>query len=43
MEFLTIQIESELKKEFKIKCITDGKGMKEVIVELIKQYVRGEK
>jgi hypothetical protein len=40
MKMLTIRISEELHKTFKIKCVTEGTDMSNVVVSLIENYVK---
>lgn len=42
MDQIIFHLPKELKKEFKIKTIQEEKDMREVLVELIKKYLKGE-
>jgi len=43
MKALTIRIDEELHKAFKIKCVTEGVEMNAVVTKLIESYVRETK
>jgi hypothetical protein len=43
MKMLTIRIDEELHKAFKIKCVTEGTDMNSVLVSLIESYVKAGK
>jgi hypothetical protein len=43
MKVLTIRLEEELHKAFKIKCVTEGVDMNAVITKMIEGYVKGSK
>ena len=43
MKVLTIRIDEELHKAFKIKCVTEGVDMNTVITKLIESYVKESK
>jgi predicted HicB family RNase H-like nuclease len=40
MKALTIRLEDELHKAFKIKCVVEGVDMNAVVTKLIEQYVK---
>jgi len=40
MKALTIRIDEELHKAFKIKCVTEGVEMNAVVTKLIEGYVK---
>ncbi len=39
-ENLIVIVDSDLKREFRIRCITKNKNMTDVITELIKEYLK---
>ncbi len=43
MKALTIRLEDELHRAFKIKCVTEGVDMNDVIRKLIENYVNEAK
>ena len=43
MKALTIRINEELHKAFKIKCVVEGVEMNVVVTKLIEQYVKETK
>jgi hypothetical protein len=43
MKVLTIRLEEELHKAFKIKCVTEGVDMNPVITKMIEGYVKAGK
>jgi len=43
MKALTIRLEDELHKAFKIKCVVEGVEMNAVVTRLIGQYVKETK
>ena len=43
MKVLTIRLEEELHKAFKIKCVTEGVDMNAVIIKMIESYVKASK
>jgi len=43
MKVLTVRIDEDLHKAFKIKCVTEGIDMNTVITQLIESYVRESK
>ena len=43
MKVLTIRIDEELHKAFKIKCVTEDVDMNSVLTKLIEGYVKGSK
>ena len=43
MKVLTIRIDEELHKAFKIKCVTEGVEMNTVVMKLIESYVKESK
>jgi len=43
MKVLTIRLEEELHKAFKIKCVTEGVDMNAVIIKMIESYVKAGK
>jgi predicted HicB family RNase H-like nuclease len=43
MKVLTIRLEEELHKAFKIKCVTEGVDMNAVITKMIASYVKAGK
>ena len=43
MKALTVRIDEELHKAFKIKCVTEGVDMNTVITQLIESYVKETK
>ena len=43
MKALTVRIDEELHKAFKIKCVTEGVDMNAVITQLIENYVKESK
>lgn len=43
MKALTIRLQDELHKEFKIKCVVEGVEMNAVVTKLIEQYVKESK
>jgi predicted HicB family RNase H-like nuclease len=43
MKVLTIRLEDELHKAFKIKCVTEGVDMNAVITKMIEGYVKAGK
>ena len=43
MKALTIRIDDELHKAFKIKCVTEGVDMNAVITKMIEGYVKAGK
>ena len=43
MKVLTVRIDEELHKAFKIKCVTEGVEMNTVITKLIEGYVKEPK
>jgi predicted HicB family RNase H-like nuclease len=40
MKVLTIRLEEELHKAFKIKCVTEDVDMNSIIVKMIESYVK---
>ena len=43
MKLLTIRIDEELHRAFKIKCVTEGKDMSAVVIAMIESYVKESK
>ena len=43
MKVLTVRIDEDLHKAFKIKCVTEGIDMNTVITQLIESYVKESK
>ena len=43
MKALTIRIDDELHKAFKVKCVVEGVEMNAVVTKLIEQYVKESK
>jgi predicted HicB family RNase H-like nuclease len=43
MKALTVRLEDELHKAFKIKCVVEGMEMNAVVTKLIEQYVKESK
>jgi predicted HicB family RNase H-like nuclease len=43
MKALTIRLEDELHKAFKIKCVVEGVEMNAIVTRLIEQYVKEKK
>jgi hypothetical protein len=43
MKALTIRLEDELHKAFKIQCVVEGVEMNAVVTKLIAQYVKESK
>ena len=43
MKALTIRLEDELHRAFKIKCVTEGVDMNEIVRKLIENYVNEAK
>jgi hypothetical protein len=43
MKVLTIRLEEELHKAFKIKCVTEGVDMNTIITKMIEGYVKAGK
>ena len=43
MKALTVRIDEELHKAFKIKCVTEGVDMNTLITQLIESYVKESK
>jgi len=43
MKLLTVRLDDELHKAFKVKCVLDGADMNAVVTKLIEDYVNEAK
>jgi predicted HicB family RNase H-like nuclease len=43
MKRIIADIDPDLHKQFKIKAVIDQKSMSQILIELIKKYIKGDK